>query len=91
MGFYLIFYLALAGFCLALFAVFWQTIENDKPKYTDIIGTIPGISIFPRPKDVGKMGSLDLLLELDSNDSAEFAEKRGEIEKLLKGKNMKIA
>lgn len=43
--FYLIFYAALTGFFAAMLAVFYQTLQVDKPKWTlgdGIIGTNPG-------------------------------------------------
>lgn len=43
--FYVIFYAALAGFFAAIFAVFYQTLEMNKPKWIlekGLIGTNPG-------------------------------------------------
>lgn len=43
--FYVIFYAALTGFFAAMLAVFYQTLEVNKPKWTlenGLIGTNPG-------------------------------------------------
>lgn len=52
--FYLIFYAALAGFFGGLLAVFWQTLETEKPKWElseSIIGTNPGLGFRPMPPE----------------------------------------
>lgn len=52
--FYLIFYIALAGFFAGLLALFWQTLETEKPKYQldeSIIGTNPGLGFRPMPPE----------------------------------------
>lgn len=52
--FYLIFYIALAGFFAGLLAIFWQTLPAEKPKYQldeSIIGTNPGLGFRPMPPE----------------------------------------
>lgn len=52
--FYLIFYAALAGFFGGLLAIFWQTLETEKPKWElseSIIGTNPGLGFRPMPPE----------------------------------------
>lgn len=44
--------MVLAGFCAGLFAIFWQTIDLDQPKWQfheGLIGTSPGIGFRPMP------------------------------------------
>lgn len=52
--FYIIFYLALSGFFAGLLAVFWQTLDLNKPKWQlaeSIIGTNPGLGFRPMPPE----------------------------------------
>lgn len=52
--FYLIFYIALAAFFAGFLALFWQTLETERPKYAlseSIIGTNPGLGFRPMPPE----------------------------------------
>lgn len=52
--FYIIFYAALAGFFAGLLAVFFQTLDNDKPKWQlddGLIGSNPGLGFRPMPPE----------------------------------------
>lgn len=52
--FYVIFYAALAGFFAAIFAVFYQTLDNQKPKWmldNGLIGNNPGLGFRPMPPE----------------------------------------
>lgn len=52
--FYIIFYAALAGFFAAMLAVFYQTLDNDKPKWQlddGLIGSNPGLGFRPMPPE----------------------------------------
>ncbi|XP_022093518.1 sodium/potassium-transporting ATPase subunit beta-1-like [Acanthaster planci] len=46
--FYLCFFLGLAGFWAAMFAIFYQTISLERPKYNSLI-TPPGLNLVPFP------------------------------------------
>jgi Sodium / potassium ATPase beta chain len=52
--FYVIFYAALAGFFAAIFAVFYQTLDENKPKWlldNGLIGNNPGLGFRPMPPE----------------------------------------
>lgn len=52
--FYVIFYAALAGFFAGLLAIFWQTLDTERPKWQldqSIIGTNPGLGFRPMPPE----------------------------------------
>jgi sodium/potassium-transporting ATPase subunit beta len=52
--FYLVFYAALAGFFAAMLAVFYQTLDNHKPKWqldSGLIGSNPGLGFRPMPPE----------------------------------------
>lgn len=52
--FYVIFYAALAGFFAAIFAVFYQTLDESKPKWqldNGLIGSNPGLGFRPMPPE----------------------------------------
>lgn len=52
--FYVIFYAALAGFFAAIFAVFYQTLDDQKPKWQQdngLIGSNPGLGFRPMPPE----------------------------------------
>jgi len=56
--FYIIYYSCLAGFWAAMLAVFWTTLDMDKPKWVagnGLIGDRPGIGVRPSqsPENVG--------------------------------------
>ncbi|KAL7740501.1 hypothetical protein ACLKA6_007029 [Drosophila palustris] len=59
--FYIIFYAALTGFFAAVFAVFYQTLEADKPKWMlsdGIIGSNPGLGFRPMPPEANVESTL---------------------------------
>lgn len=52
--FYVIFYAALAGFFAAMLAVFYQTLDENKPKWQlddGLIGSNPGLGFRPMPPE----------------------------------------
>lgn len=52
--FYIVFYSALAGFFAAMLAVFYQTLDDAKPKWTldnGLIGSNPGLGFRPMPPE----------------------------------------
>lgn len=52
--FYLVFYIGLAGFFAGLLAVFYQTLNLERPKWMlaeSIIGTNPGLGFRPMPPE----------------------------------------
>lgn len=52
--FYVIFYAALAGFFAAIFAVFYQTLDQHQPKWKlddGLIGSNPGLGFRPMPDE----------------------------------------
>lgn len=52
--FYIIFYAALSGFFAGLLAIFWQTLDTERPKWQlgeSIIGTNPGLGFRPMPPE----------------------------------------
>lgn len=52
--FYLVFYIGLAGFFAGLLAVFYQTLNFERPKWMlaeSIIGTNPGLGFRPMPPE----------------------------------------
>ncbi|XP_033638093.1 sodium/potassium-transporting ATPase subunit beta-1-like isoform X2 [Asterias rubens] len=51
--FYICFYTCLAGFWAAMFAIFYQTVSLERPKYTSLI-TPPGLNVMPYSVD-GKL------------------------------------
>ncbi|XP_030376890.1 sodium/potassium-transporting ATPase subunit beta-2 isoform X1 [Scaptodrosophila lebanonensis] len=59
--FYIIFYAALTGFFAAIFAVFYQTLEGDKPKWmleNGLIGSNPGLGFRPMPPEANVESTL---------------------------------
>ncbi|XP_058986058.1 sodium/potassium-transporting ATPase subunit beta-2 isoform X1 [Musca domestica] len=59
--FYVIFYVALTGFFAAMLAVFYQTLEVDKPKWTldnGLIGSNPGLGFRPMPPEANVESTL---------------------------------
>ncbi|XP_023172302.1 sodium/potassium-transporting ATPase subunit beta-2 isoform X1 [Drosophila hydei] len=59
--FYIIFYAALTGFFAAIFAVFYQTLEVDKPKWmldNGLIGSNPGLGFRPMPPEANVESTL---------------------------------
>lgn len=72
--FYLIFYAALAGFFAGLMTVFWQTLENDKPKYQlsdGIIGSNPGLGFRPMPPEAN-LGSTLVWYKASKTDNLQY-------------------
>lgn len=63
-------------------AVFYQTINNDKPKYLEIIGTSPGLAFRPRAENDDVIG----VLKFKTNDSGDVQKKVDDVDELLKGK-----
>lgn len=52
--FYVVFYIALSGFFAGLLAVFWQTLDTERPKWQlheSLIGTNPGLGFRPMPPE----------------------------------------
>lgn len=52
--FYTIFYACLAGFFIGLLAIFWQTLDTERPKWQlheSLIGTNPGLGFRPMPPE----------------------------------------
>lgn len=50
--FYIIFFICLAAFWTVMLVIFYQTLDNFKPKWTldaSLIGTVPGLGFRPRP------------------------------------------
>lgn len=59
--FYIIFYAALTGFFAAMLAVFYQTLEVDKPKWIlndGMIGSNPGLGFRPMPPEANVESTL---------------------------------
>ncbi|XP_037708053.1 sodium/potassium-transporting ATPase subunit beta-2 isoform X2 [Drosophila subpulchrella] len=59
--FYIIFYAALTGFFAAIFTVFYQTLDNEKPKWmldNGIIGSNPGLGFRPMPPEANVESTL---------------------------------
>uniref|UniRef100_A0A0A1WGW0 Sodium/potassium-transporting ATPase subunit beta-2 n=1 Tax=Zeugodacus cucurbitae TaxID=28588 RepID=A0A0A1WGW0_ZEUCU len=59
--FYIIFYAALTGFFAAMLAVFYQTLQVDKPKWTlsdGMIGSNPGLGFRPMPPEANVESTL---------------------------------
>lgn len=52
--FYAVFYAGLASFFAGLLAIFWQTLDNERPKWQlheSLIGTNPGLGFRPMPPE----------------------------------------
>lgn len=52
--FYALFYAGLASFFAGLLAIFWQTLDNERPKWQlheSLIGTNPGLGFRPMPPE----------------------------------------
>ncbi|KAH8285826.1 hypothetical protein KR018_010937 [Drosophila ironensis] len=59
--FYIIFYAALTGFFAAIFTVFYQTLDNEKPKWmldNGLIGSNPGLGFRPMPPEANVESTL---------------------------------
>ncbi|XP_038051254.1 sodium/potassium-transporting ATPase subunit beta-1-like [Patiria miniata] len=52
--FYLCLYVFLAGYFAAMFAIFYQTISQERPTYNTLI-TPPGLHVFPIPTGQGRI------------------------------------
>lgn len=72
--FYVIFYAALAGFFAAIFAVFYQTLDENKPKWqldNGLIGSNPGLGFRPMPPESNVESTL-VWFEAAKPDNTEY-------------------
>lgn len=72
--FYIIFYIALSAFFAGLLAVFWQTLDMEKPKWQlgeSIIGTNPGLGFRPMPPEA-PLGSTLIWYKASRPDNMRF-------------------
>lgn len=86
--FYLIFYAVLAAFFGGLLAVFWQTLETEKPKYElaqSIIGTNPGLGFRPMPPEAN-LGSTLVWYKANRPDNMRYW--HDTVDKFLGGKRI---
>lgn len=86
--FYLVFYAGLAGFFAGLLAVFWQTLDLERPKWQlaeSIIGTNPGLGFRPMPPEA-HLGST--LIWYKSNRPDNMIYWHDTVNKFLEGKCM---
>lgn len=68
--FYIIFYIALAAFFMGIFAIFYSTLLDGRPKYElkeSIIGTNPGLGFRPMPPESNVESTL-IWYEKDNSD-----------------------
>lgn len=88
--FYLVFYAGLAGFFAGLLAVFWQTLDLERPKWQlaeSIIGTNPGLGFRPMPPEA-HLGST--LIWYKSNRPDNMIYWHDTINKFLEGKSSSL-
>lgn len=72
--FYAIFYAVLSGFFAGLLAIFWQTLDLQKPKWQlaeSIIGTNPGLGFRPMPPEA-HLGSTLIWYKANRPDNMRF-------------------
>lgn len=72
--FYVVFYAALAGFFAGLLAIFWQTLDLNRPKWQlseSIIGTNPGLGFRPMPPEA-HLGSTLVWYKASRPDNMRF-------------------
>ncbi|CRK90570.1 CLUMA_CG004272, isoform A [Clunio marinus] len=72
--FYVIFYTALAGFFAAMLLVFYQTLDENKPKWQledGLIGSNPGLGFRPMPPDSNVESTL-VWFESDNPDNTAY-------------------
>lgn len=72
--FYVIFYAALAGFFAAIFAVFYQTLDSNKPKWqldNGLIGSNPGLGFRPMPPESNVESTL-VWFEASKDENTEY-------------------
>jgi Sodium / potassium ATPase beta chain len=83
----LVFYVSLAAFSFGIFAVFYQSIQNDsevgsQPKYLDIIGKVPGLAFRPRAENANDYIGI---LTFKTSNAEDVQRKVDEIDELLRG------
>lgn len=81
--FYVIFYAALAGFFAAMLLVFYQTLDDNKPKWQQdegLIGSNPGLGFRPMPPESNVESTLIWFKSSDSNNIKYWTD---EIDKFL--------
>lgn len=84
--FYVIFYAALAGFFAAIFAVFYQTLDEQKPKWmldNGLIGSNPGLGFRPMPPESNVESTL---VWYEANDESNTDYWIGAVNDFLKSK-----
>lgn len=84
--FYTIFYACLTGFFIGLLAIFWQTLDTERPKWQlheSLIGTNPGLGFRPMPPEA-HLGST--LIWYKSNRPDNMIYWHDTINKFLEGK-----
>lgn len=84
--FYTVFYIGLAGFFAGLLAIFWQTLDYERPKWQlsqSIIGTNPGLGFRPMPPEA-HLGST--LIWYKSNRPDNMIYWHDTVNKFLEGK-----
>lgn len=72
--FYVIFYAVLAGFFAAMLAVFYQTLDENKPKWqleNGLIGTNPGLGFRPMPPESNVESTL-VWFEASKDENIEY-------------------
>ena len=85
--FYVIFYAVLAGFFAAMLAVFYQTLDENKPKWqldNGLIGSNPGLGFRPMPPESNVESTL-VWFEASKDENIEYW--IGAIDEFLDGKN----
>lgn len=85
--FYAVFYAGLASFFAGLLAIFWQTLDNERPKWQlheSLIGTNPGLGFRPMPPEA-HLGST--LIWYKSNRPDNMIYWHDTINKFLQGKS----
>jgi len=82
-----IFYAVLAGFFAAMLAVFYQTLDENKPKWqleNGLIGTNPGLGFRPMPPESNVESTL-VWFEASKDENIEYW--ISAIDEFLDGKN----
>lgn len=72
--FYVIFYAVLAGFFAAMLAVFYQTLDENKPKWqldNGLIGSNPGLGFRPMPPESNVESTL-VWFEASKDENIEY-------------------
>lgn len=86
MTFYLVFYICLAVFFAFLLYVFFFTLDDHRPKYTDIVGKNPGLGYRP----VAENNATSDILRYNRSDEKTVARIMKDIDDLLIGEINKI-